>query len=791
MRIIASVQSKRGSSRGLVHYLAHSKIDLTSERSEGRELFNAFSDQLSVGSANNFLKSDCGRERPANGELHHLVLSFKIEDYQRLGSSDRDRKKGLKSVARNAMERFEELLKSERLAWAGAIHLNTANPHIHVAIQKQFVGLDLKTRSLNKIPREALPHFEIVEGEKRIVEGIFIAAAKTKLTEIIGEKEGRRMPIKDEIREPFSDRTSHKETQEKFIEIDEERETLRRGILADYQLKFKKDKIESLIENRTGIKFTVVDPETGRNERLSLDDLTKLLTEKEPSTLSQHRQVNAIIHSILAKEESEYFKLEDETGSVRSDARKIRSFHKRRGTKLPTPAFRKSDLDELQNQCLATSRLRDFSYLERARIDLKDRCEIAPRTGQELSLLAGKRVVEEMKTQVVKRQISDLKDHSYYRRVSLGNDVISLADIDRDNEGRKSLVQTLRTAIETFGALKKGSGSKSKRFTSRMSVEHSLHEQITAKQREFRGHVKSTKALRSIFDRDSKQAEIVPKFSTNELLELETLSRKLKSPDDYAKYWEHQKSLLIEPFAKQFGTNKMSLGDQHSHANESAIMLLRGRAIAREVLSNIDLNKAKEELVSFQKSKRFHKFAIEDKKDGSISYLSLNDVDLSPKASVLDIALNRLLEGKDHRTLRRTVQSRVADREQSLKNDLAAAKAMSVFDSGEATKFQQPVVILDGTQLEAKPLFTPSEIFEIERRIAGSPIKKEVQKLTAILADTTRGDTNFAELLSTSVLLEENSENIVHSHSNDFQKAAKRTPPSLFHGHRVSNVPER
>ena len=76
MRIIASVQSKRGSSRGLVHYLAHSKIDPDKEPEKGRELFNAFTDQLDVRNANNFLKSNCGKGRPSNDELHHLVLSF-------------------------------------------------------------------------------------------------------------------------------------------------------------------------------------------------------------------------------------------------------------------------------------------------------------------------------------------------------------------------------------------------------------------------------------------------------------------------------------------------------------------------------------------------------------------------------------------------------------------------------------------------------------------------------------------------------------------------------------------
>ena len=77
MRVIASVQSKRGSSRGLIHYLAHSKIDRNAEPEKGRELFNEFTEHLTVRSANNFLKSDCGKGRPSNNELHHLVLSFR------------------------------------------------------------------------------------------------------------------------------------------------------------------------------------------------------------------------------------------------------------------------------------------------------------------------------------------------------------------------------------------------------------------------------------------------------------------------------------------------------------------------------------------------------------------------------------------------------------------------------------------------------------------------------------------------------------------------------------------
>jgi hypothetical protein len=74
MRVIASVQAKRGSSRGLIHYIAHSKIDTEREPEKGRKLFNDFADDLSVQSANNSIKADIVRGRPSNDELHHLVI---------------------------------------------------------------------------------------------------------------------------------------------------------------------------------------------------------------------------------------------------------------------------------------------------------------------------------------------------------------------------------------------------------------------------------------------------------------------------------------------------------------------------------------------------------------------------------------------------------------------------------------------------------------------------------------------------------------------------------------------
>ena len=56
MKIIASVQSKSSSSRGLIHYIAHSKTDAMREP-QARELFNEYSDRLTVEKSNEFLKN--------------------------------------------------------------------------------------------------------------------------------------------------------------------------------------------------------------------------------------------------------------------------------------------------------------------------------------------------------------------------------------------------------------------------------------------------------------------------------------------------------------------------------------------------------------------------------------------------------------------------------------------------------------------------------------------------------------------------------------------------------------
>ena len=773
MRIIASVQAKRGSSRGLVHYLAHSKIDPDKEPEKGRELFNAFTDKLNVRNANNFLKSNCGKGRPTNDELHHLVLSYRPEDFQGLGSTDEVRKRRLKTVTRFAMSQLEKSLNSERLAWAGAVHLNTANPHVHIAIQKNYLTKDLRARSLNKIPREALPHFESINGEKQIVEGIFIESAKTKLEELIAERGAPQKHAKDQNKSETNEKTNVDNNGRNF----DERETLRHGILAEYELKFKEERIAFLVEHRQNLRFPVSDPKTGVKHKVSIKEL-----ESAGSGLrnlyhsAEARQIRAITHSILAKEESEFFKLKEDTAEVRKEAAQIRKNHKKSGTKLPSPIFSKKELDDLQHQCLVNSKVRECRFLEQIRLDLETRKEIQPRDKEDLERLAAQKILLEMRLQQRERQLMDFRDNAYYRKASVGKERISLAMIDHELKAKDhtngSVIQSIRVAIQSLTNKESRRHTKSDQSLLTEAVNSRLNEHSMSLQKDSHTCRKVVGVLNDVLNRNNTtKREIDPKFSADDMLEIDILARRLRLPKEYLANWNLQKKSIGKFEGQQpnaSGTSKETTLDQGKN-------LLAGRSIAREILCNIELNKTTEDLAHYRKTKRFHKFTIEDKTNGSISYLSLNDVDLPRKGSILDHGLNLLLESKDHRLLRHEIEGRAKHREADLKADLVAAKELVLETGREAATFKQNSWWQSSGEPDYQPIFRDKEVAEIEKRIAARPDSKEASRLKLALEHSVSPNPNtYDQILHTAILPDRNAE-AVQNHSSDVQDREQRT----------------
>jgi len=743
MRVVASVQAKRGSSRGLVHYIAHSKLDIEREPQESRELFNAFTNNLSVKSANRSMRVGIAKGRPSNDELHHLVLSFRGDDYRKLGVNEARRRQALKDITRAAMKSLETSTNAERLLWAAAVHRNTENPHVHIAIQKQYFTKEIERQVLKKIPREALPHYELRGGEKVLVQGFLFEAATTKMEAIITRertraKVSKQATSRESSKEHSIGQTASKPNQESAIQTVTERDALRKGILAEYELRYRQSKIDYLLDHGDKIRFMVSDPVSGRRRRLSLKEIEQRETDRYSAP---ERQIKAILHKMLAKEEAAMMQFQTETANAILEADRIREGYRKKGRKLPPPSLTKEELDKLQEQCLEISDVRRFSYLERIRTELERSGEIDPRSKDDLRSILAQKTISELRSRAYGKKHAELSDRSYYRAVELGDRSVSLAHLDREQKASESSVFSIFEKIKNTAARLSKKASPSTRTNEtrnvRNDIVNKLDEQLASILKDQKTEQNKARVLANILNTTSENHQIDASYSPEQMAEIETLSVRLKLRTEYEKNWNEQRSLIESAGSDCPAYRKLAKADPTADFAEYKHRIIAGRSLAREIVASVEFGKAKEDLKTFQDAKRFQKFAIPDKKTGSVAYLSLHDVALPSRGSLLDRAVDELFEDREHRTLRRTVGSVVKDKEQRLRDDLTAAKEIMASAARNAAEFKDFSFFGLRSETTHQPIFTSAEIETLELRAANTRNSKEAERLRAILESAT------------------------------------------------------
>jgi hypothetical protein len=177
MRAVVRVKpiGGKGASR-VARYIAESKLDPVRE-GKRRPLFSDREDDLAAGSDRTYRKADQylsgGRGAPRKCDLIHFSVSFREEDFERLGADDDERKERLREAAREAMTEVQSDLNVAGWSWIAGIHLNTLHPHVHIVIHKEVS--DHKTalpRRLGNLPRRMLPHSKRgTDGKIRSVDG--------------------------------------------------------------------------------------------------------------------------------------------------------------------------------------------------------------------------------------------------------------------------------------------------------------------------------------------------------------------------------------------------------------------------------------------------------------------------------------------------------------------------------------------------------------------------------------------------------------------------------------------
>lgn len=740
MRIVASVQAKRGSSRGLVHYIAHSKLDTEREPEKVRELFNAFTDSLSVASANNSMKVGVARGRPSNEELHHLVLSFRPDDYRALGTNEKQRNRAIKDATRAAMTQLENALNADRLSWAAALHLNTDNPHVHIAIQKQYFTRDIERQVMSKIPREALPHFESRDGDKVLVNGFLIEAGTERMDDLMERDRGQQKGHCEEgIGHADNPHPNRKEYRRKHIDPEaiSKRDILRQGIIAQHELRRIDAKINALTDHGDKRRFLVSDPSSGRRRRLSLSDIEQggSVSETDPHG-SPARQIRTILLKMIAKEETAKAHLQNQAGDTIREATRIRTEYRKKGLKLPVPSLTKDELDRLQNDCLEAPDIRAFSYFERIRSELERSGEIESRNNSDFERVAAEKTISNLRARLNEKNYAEFSDRLYYQRVDVGGRRVSIAQLDRAVNAKTTPVQSFVGKLKETAARLSGKArvSKIEDETDRLRTDilNGLDDELRIIKKNQKAEQNKARILEKLLTNEPEYLTGEPTYSPEQLTEVETLSLRLKLRSVYEKTLDEQRALIecagndCPAYRKLIKVNPE--GDFNKHKNS----IVAGRAVAREIVARVELDKTREDLEFFEKWKRFQKFGITDKTTGTVAFFSLHDVEVSPRGSRLDRAVDELFVSREHRLLRRTVSSLVKEREQRLNDEVKEAKAILAAAVSNSSEFKQfSFFSLRGATHQ--PIFTLSEMAVLEIRAANMRDPKGATRLRAIV----------------------------------------------------------
>lgn len=798
MKIVASVQAKRSSSRGLVHYIAHSKIDAQKEP-DNREIFNEYGNRLSVEKANDFLKRGISAKRPSNDELHHLVISLKTEDFERLGKDEKERHQSLKEITRHTMKRFENEIGADKLNWAAGIHRNTDNPHVHIAVQNEYFNKNLEKKVLNRIPKSLLPHYEKSEtNERTFTPGLLIESATEKLNEIIKEKE-KLSDLQKQKSEPQQKKNQKWQNQEKNTQkiteskhaIKNERDILARAILAKLYLNKTQENLASLEDHGDKRRFKIFDEITKKHRKMSLfdlerraeknangqikkqnltdakakEELKKKLVETELQK-NEHavKRIKTILHNLIRKENRQLREWENEYKLVKPLAEKIRQNYRKENKKLPIPNLTPEDLEMLQATSLEKRDIRVAVYFEKVRKELSTERGTATRTDDEIAKLKAKQTLNLLKIKSQEKESKDFQTNKRAFPVEIKGKKHSLVEIDSLIEQKRSseqkIVGKVSKILGKIGLIEPKTTLKQLEETKALIIEK-LVEKSDSMEKNLADEKSLLDTLNEFYKNDTNpdKEKIPPKFSAFELAEVETLAFDLKLLDVYRENWEHQKRLI------ENGQN------EHDSPKESKEKTIAGRAIAREVLNEIEATRAKEEFAQFKKHKDFQKFEVTDGKTGESKFVSLSEVRFDSSGSLFDQTLEYFLENREKRRTRNALEKIVKERSAELKDNVKAANNMLQVSRDIAGDFRTKS-FFGGTRYHYPPIFTPKELINIELRIIQTEVKSETKSLQKILNLTDASQAkNLPAILQSFESKKENAKS-VEIHSPDEQKSA-------------------
>ena len=748
MRAVVAIKSTGGpgASRA-TRYISERDRNPEREGAGPRPLFSDKEDTLTYRGADRLLSG--GQGTPDKADLIHIAVSFRQEDYKRLGATERERKEQLREVVREAMSEIRTDLRAKEMRWVAGIHLNTDHPHIHILISKEVKDLVTgKSRRMGRVPKELLPYSEArADGSSRPVEGRigghFVAALDHHL-------ERTRLPVErtinlehgqlemKELRQWLRDEISARRAGTSWgmteriagdSHVHRDRFLLGEAVETSLRREFAALDYERALNHGETFRFRARDESKGVTRQISEFDVRRradargsraadeqdLRTSVERQNVRQQvagldvtrhgatiRELRKVRGRLLDKLEKELGRANLEHTQADARAQSVRQKYAARGQELPSPIIARYKLIELQEQAISHGLPDRAEMLEQLRVTLAVESGQPIRNDKEVARLVAQLFTAQTEFRASSERTDRFDQMRHLQRWDVDGERWSLTDLDRKIEWQSDQARVIgKYHYHLDPRARKAASHEVARL---VIVRDEVVTRIDEQRNELQKKAEETNKLVEVLTRAHAtelanrarygQTKPEPEFTREELRRIEANAEVTRDA-----------GLLrqLEEFERRSNESASRSGRITSQERLS-------RAVARELMAEVVHHESAERLASFNERGDVQPLAIESN-DGGISVHRLKE---TKPHSVVERALRPFLEKPAARETRQAIEAASTNSQARLVADYEKSRAYLEAAREIAGNLRAEVREQGNDYTHLIPALTPKERIDLE-----------------------------------------------------------------------------
>lgn len=722
-----------GASR-VTRYIAEREKDLAREGPGARPLFSEDREGLTYRKADWIL--DPYEGLPEKRDLIHFSVTVTEEDFDKLGDDEKQKQARLREVIREGMEGMASELNVEQLVWVAGIHHHSEHPHAHVVIHKNVLeaGTERPGR-IARLPKHLLPHKDTRDGRDVIVNGPigeqFVKALerqqsihrnKEKQPALTPAEKWERLARKHQ-QEPgrrrgadVADRSRPDSLSLRQVALswnsdadipddrmNDFRLALGKRLTLEFRLAFAEAWHDRAIRHGTTYRFEVMDQSSAEERKISDLDVRRRasaraarLSDGDHSRRNEEVDRDLTQHSDTLKQlaqarETKIAALEKDINSLRGNLGKVerniqKHHHIPAGQRL-TPLISRETISELQEQAVKLNLSDRVAELERIRIELAHEHQAPTRTNTEAASLAAQVNVTRADFMAKNVRLENFEASVHVTSYEVRDERWSLAELDKQIARRREDTKFIphRAARLDLRSLARLNYSTAAREEAAADVQHLLfvRDEIVRKIDERRAPLLAERELA----RD--MVDVLQNAYMSE--QRQRMGNGLSMSE--AKYERHQ-ILSLEASAEVLQDVKL-LREVHEWEKNDREINWEGRAIAREITSEIAVEVRRERLEHFLESKKVASLHLGEHRTGTLREVEAR--------TLTEYVARALTESQEQRQYRHDVKTTARAHETRLVSDLERAE-----------HYHQAARELASEAKDRNPQFTDKEKINLE-----------------------------------------------------------------------------